>query len=119
MSNETSAAGWVIEVKRAASVSNQDAPQNEYFNVAFANAEKATEAAVAAAKKAGFDGTRRHVRSLSNNEIETLHFKPGEVHPREKQPSMRLARAGLSEASRVPLEPPRLHCRTAGRDRNR
>ena len=35
-------AGWVIEVKRSASVSNQDAPQYEYFNVAFANAEKAT-----------------------------------------------------------------------------
>jgi hypothetical protein len=81
MSNEPSAAGWVIEVKRTAPVSNQDAPQFEYFNVAFANAEKATETAVAAAKKAGFDGTGRHVRSLSVNEIETLHFKPGEVHP--------------------------------------
>lgn len=81
MSNETSAAGWVIEVRRSTSASNQDPPQFEYFNVALANAEKATETAVAAAKKAGFDGTGRHVRSLSNNEIETLHFKPGEVHP--------------------------------------
>lgn len=81
MSNETSAAGWVIEVRRSPSTSTQDPPQYEYFNVAFANAEKATEVAVAAAKKAGFDGTGRHVRSLSNNEIETLHFQPGEVHP--------------------------------------
>jgi hypothetical protein len=81
MSNEASTAGWVIEVKRSASVSNQDAPQYEYFNVAFANAEKAPEAAVATAKKAGFDGTGRHVRSLSNNEIETLHFKSGDVLP--------------------------------------
>ena len=81
MSNETSAAGWVIEVRRSASLSNQDPPQYAYYNVAFANAEKATEAAVAVAKKAGFDGEGRHVRSLSNNEIETLHFNAGEVHP--------------------------------------
>jgi hypothetical protein len=81
MSNDTSAAGWVIEVTRSASVSNQEPPQYAYYNVAFANAEKATEIAVAAAKKAGFDGTGRHVRSLSNNEIETLHFKSGDIHP--------------------------------------
>ena len=79
MSDKTSAAGWVIEVKRSDSVSIQDPPQYTYYNVAFANAEKATETAVAAAKKAGFDGTGHHVRSLSDSEIEVLHFKPGDV----------------------------------------
>jgi hypothetical protein len=79
MSDKTSAAGWVIEVKRTASVSIQDSPQYAYYNVAFANAEKATETAVAVAMKAGFDGTGHHVRSLSDKEIEVLRFKPGDV----------------------------------------
>lgn len=81
MSDKATAAGWVIEVRRSDSVSKQDPPQYAYYNVAFADAEKATETAVAAAKKAGFDGTGHNVRSLSNNEIEALSFKPGDVHP--------------------------------------
>jgi hypothetical protein len=79
MSNKTSAAGWVIEVRRSDTDSKQVPPQYTYYNVAFANAEKATETAVAAAKKAGFDGTGHNVRSLSDREIEVLQFKPGDV----------------------------------------
>ncbi len=81
MNNKTSAAGWVIEVRRSDPVSKQDPPQYAYYNVALADAEKATETAVAAARKTGFDGTGHNVRPLSNNEIEALRFKPGEVHP--------------------------------------
>ncbi len=78
MSNELSAGGWVVGVKRS-SVPKDAPPEYAYYNVAFANAEKATEAAVAAAKKAGFDGTGHHVRSLSHNEIEALQFKAGDI----------------------------------------
>ena len=81
MSNEPSAAGWVIEVRRSNSISNQDLPQYAYYNVAFSDAEKATMTAIAAAKMSGFDGTGHHVRSLSHDEIAVLHFKPGDVHP--------------------------------------
>lgn len=81
MSDKTPTAGWVIEVMRSTAVSNQDPPQYVYYNVAFPDAEKATVAAVAAAKQAGFDGSGHNVRSLSDNEIEVLGFKPGDVHP--------------------------------------
>jgi hypothetical protein len=81
MSNKTSAAGWVIEIRRSDPAANQSPPQYAYYNVAFANPEKATETAVAAAKKAGFDGTGHNVRSLSDNEIEVLRFKLGDVQP--------------------------------------
>jgi hypothetical protein len=81
MSDKASAAGWVIEVRRLASPPHQEPPQNAYYNVAVPDAVKATVSAVAVAKKAGFEGTGRHVRPLSEGEIEVLRLKPGEVHP--------------------------------------
>ena len=79
MNNKTSAAGWVIEVRRSDTDLKQVPPQYTYYNVAFTNADKATETAVAAARKAGFVGTGHHVRSLSDGEIAVLQFKPGDV----------------------------------------
>ena len=60
----------------------------EYYNVALANAEKATETAVAAAKKAGFDGMGRHVNNYPTTRSRRFISNRVKFVPLEKHPSM-------------------------------
>jgi hypothetical protein len=91
MSENTAAAGWVVQLTipgvpkvpvegakwRPAETTN---PTFEFFNVAIGSAEKAVEAA---RKKAGAseEATLRAVRSLSSTEIDSIKLRAGEAKP--------------------------------------
>ena len=80
MNDKASAAGWVIEVRRPVPGRlPSDLQENAYYNVASSDFGKATSVAVEVAKKAGFVGEGRHVRSLSQGELETLNLAAGEA----------------------------------------
>jgi hypothetical protein len=92
MSDETSPAGWVVQVTVAAPPRRADAkwsaipvvgaPSFHYFNVAIAARNKAVEAT---AKHLGEgevkDGEMSIVRGLSSKEIAALSLTAGEVKP--------------------------------------
>jgi hypothetical protein len=78
MTDEASAAGWVVEITRSPKDIGETF-QTAYFEVAIKNVVEAVEAAK---RKSGFEGaTGRTVRPLSAGELEWLRLKSGEVKP--------------------------------------